>query len=62
MKPLERQIESGELDSVDVIASGYEWMCPECNHFNTEAGIRDEVECEECHTHFETNGAEHAYD
>ena len=29
----------GTLDideTVDVIASGYEWTCPKCEHFNTE--------------------------
>jgi len=49
------------METVDIIASGYEWICPECGRFNTEIEITETVICEECGTEFETNPPEHAY-
>jgi hypothetical protein len=51
------------LPSVDLIASGYEWICPKCNHFNTEIEASESVTCKnaECHEQFTTNPPEHAY-
>lgn len=46
---------------VDVIASGYEWTCPQCEHLNLEIEVKEEVECTECKTKFDTNPPAHAY-
>ena len=47
---------------VDVIASGYEWVCLSCNHFNNEIEITEEVKCGGCRQTFKTNPPEHAYE
>ncbi|KKN77477.1 hypothetical protein LCGC14_0360360 [marine sediment metagenome] len=51
------------METVDIIASGYEWICPECERFNTEIEITETVICEAptCKAEFKTNPAEHAY-
>ena len=46
---------------VDVIASGYEWICPKCEVFNKEIDIGEEVICSECGEEFKTNPPEHCY-
>ena len=46
---------------VDVIASGYEWICPVCDYFNNEIEITKQVKCRGCKQTFKTNPAEHAY-
>jgi uncharacterized CHY-type Zn-finger protein len=53
----------GTLDmdeTVDVIASGYEWVCPKCEHYNTEIEYTEQVQCSVCRRVFETNPPEHA--
>ena len=49
------------METVDIIASGYEWICPKCGWFNREIEITETVECADCERVFETNPAEHAY-
>lgn len=49
------------MEAVDMIASGYEWICPECESFNTETEVGEFVTCGECGMDFETNPPEHAY-
>lgn len=52
------------MDSVDIIASGYEWICPECNTLNNEIEYpRGTVRCcnLQCKTDFECEPPEHAY-
>jgi len=49
------------MDSVDIIASGYEWICPECERYNTEIEITEIVTCSGCSEKFETDPAEHAF-
>jgi len=54
----------GTLDiseTVDIIASGYEWVCPKCEHYNTEIEHAYQVQCNLCERVFETNPPEHAY-
>lgn len=54
----------GTLDmseTVDIIASGYEWVCPKCEHFNREIEHTEQVQCEMCERVFETNPPDHAY-
>ena len=52
---------SKEEPTVDIIASGYEWICPTCKEHNTEIEILETVECQQCKGWFITNPAEHAY-
>lgn len=49
------------MRQVDIIASGYEWICPDCETFNTEIEITETVKCVCCDAEFETAPAEHAY-
>lgn len=44
---------------VDIIASGYEWICPVCEHLNNEIEVTEKVTCK-CGKVFYTNPAEHA--
>jgi len=46
--------------NVDVIASGYEWICPECNEYNKEIEWRLYYICGSCGKKFPTNEPEHA--
>lgn len=53
----------GTLDiseTVDIIASGYEWVCPKCEHFNMEIEYTEQVRCFLCERVFETNLPFHA--
>ena len=49
------------MKAVDIIASGYEWVCPICLEHNKEIEITEKVKCQICDAEFETNPAEHAY-
>ena len=50
------------METVDIIASGYEWLCPECNTLNKEIEYTERVKCSnpQCFTEFETDLSEHA--
>ncbi len=50
------------MDTVDITASEYEWICPECNTRNTEEQCTGQVTCNnpQCFSKFETNLPEHA--
>ena len=48
--------------TVAVVASGYEWICPKCEHLNRMAGYRSDVECEKCCEEFAADLPHHAYD
>jgi len=50
-----------ELELVDLIASGYEWTCPNCDHFHNEDAHKDTVECSNCGSEYQTGPPEHAY-
>lgn len=50
-----------QMESVDLIASGYEWICPNCNHLNHEIEVTDVVKCGECGNCYATDAPEHAY-
>jgi hypothetical protein len=50
-----------EPAEVDVIASGYEWICPHCEHTNHMIEVFDEARCERCRTDYTANLPEHAY-
>lgn len=51
-----------EPESVDIIASGYEWNCPkdECGALNHEVEVKDWVVCLGCGHGFTTNPPNHA--
>ena len=51
------------MQTVELIASGYEWECPECEFLNKEIEITLTVTCEHCQEKFEVDvyGAHHAY-
>lgn len=38
-------------EKVDMVASGYEWVCPKCSSINREITVDPEAEyeCPECH-------------
>lgn len=44
----------------DLIASGYEWICPACSHFNKVIEWLPSVTCSKCHNTFDSNIPEHA--
>lgn len=52
---------SGKSEVVDLIASGYEWHCPNCKEFNTEIEIENELECAKCKHKFSVGTIDHAY-
>jgi len=37
-----------ENKTVELIASGYEWTCPFCEHLNHEIKVKESVVCEYC--------------
>jgi phage FluMu protein Com len=47
--------------SVDLIASGYDWWCPHCEHLNQEIELAETVRCRKCQRTFIAANAEHAY-
>ncbi len=49
-------------DEVDLIASGYEWTCPdpECDTFNHEIEITEDVTCKTCGRTYSVNNTYHA--
>ncbi len=49
-----------EMETVDMIASGYEWVCPNCETLNSEIEAATTVTCVTCSGVFETNPPEHA--
>ncbi|KKM71892.1 hypothetical protein LCGC14_1426110 [marine sediment metagenome] len=48
------------MKTVDLIASGYEWECPECEYLNDEIEVTEKVTCPGCGNEYETNPPEHA--
>ncbi len=47
--------------TVNVIASGYEWVCPTCKTFNRTIEHTEIVTCESCKLSFKTDLPEHCY-
>jgi hypothetical protein len=54
---------SPDDEPVDLVASGYEWMCPkdDCGVINTEIEVTEIVICKKCGRGFETSPPEHAH-
>lgn len=53
---------ASNYESVDVIASGYEWTClaERCEHLNHEIEFKEWVVCSECGRGYTTNPPDHA--
>ncbi len=51
---------SQELEDVELIASGYEWYCPECEEFNNEIEIPYYLVCRKCGGSFGVGDYHHA--
>jgi len=49
------------FQSVELIASGYDWWCPRCEHLNHEIELAETVRCRKCRRIFVVGDAEHAY-
>lgn len=53
--------EAEECDhSVDIIASGYEWTCPNCEELNKEIEWTEKVICKKCKKEYNANEPDHA--
>ena len=46
---------------IDVIAIGYEWVCPECLHLNQTDCYKEQDICGNCGLEFTLNDPEHCY-
>ena len=52
------------MKTVDVVASGYEWECPQCGYLgkmNTAPAAGSTVQCWECGEYYKVLNVEHAY-
>ena len=49
-------------ESVDVVASGYEWVCPFCDLLNKDIEHKTEVTCQSCLVTYEAEPPNHAYE
>ena len=45
---------------VELIASGYDWDCPNCGMPNHEIELTEFVTCEKCHLDFNVTECHHA--
>ena len=50
-----------EREKVDIIAAGYEWLCPKCEHLNKDPEIYSEICCQSCEELFDVGSIEHAF-
>jgi hypothetical protein len=48
--------------TVDLIASGYEWTCPNDGTLNAEIDAPETVICTKCHRRFRASTPEHAHE
>ncbi len=49
-----------ESEQVDIIASGYEWICPNCGRYNTCIETLEHVQCKDCQREYEVGEVLHA--
>lgn len=52
--------DEGYENTVDMIAIGYEWICPACGKENVEIEALEKVRCGQCGNLFDANPPEHA--
>jgi predicted RNA-binding Zn-ribbon protein involved in translation (DUF1610 family) len=57
-----KDCEDDESESVYLIASGYEWECPNCDKLNEEIEITQRVTCRKCKRTYPVDGADHAWE
>ena len=49
-------------ETVDLVAAGYEWLCPECEHMNDEIQIpHHELKCQFCGASFKVGQSYNVY-
>lgn len=51
---------SDKNQTVEIIASGYEWNCPKCTIINELIAVQDSVICINCGREFEVTAVNHA--
>ena len=56
--PARRPIVTDE--TIDLVASGYEWECPFCATLNEEIETRSTVVCRKCNRQYDVDEAFHA--
>ncbi|KPL72236.1 hypothetical protein ADN00_15575 [Ornatilinea apprima] len=58
----DEEISQDELEDegVDLIASGYEWVCPKCDWKNDEFEVTETVTCKSCGATFKVDDYNHA--
>jgi len=58
-----KQTEKNNLERIELIASGYEWICLKCQMLNKiyEIPKQDIIECPFCNTKFKIEDFFHAY-
>jgi len=49
------------VDEIELIASGYEWVCPGCDELNNEVEVLPEVVCRKCGRRYQVSDHNHAY-
>lgn len=49
------------VQEIELIARGYEWICPTCEKYNTEIEITEYVTCEDCRATYSVQDHHHAY-
>ncbi len=49
-------------ETVELIASGYEWVCPDCKRLNNELAVTEYVNCAKCNAKFEVTDHCHSLD
>ena len=54
-------IQTVQPEAVDLIASGYEWICPVCNTLNHEIETKNAVTCATCQSELGTDETHHAF-
>lgn len=52
--------ETKEQEGVELIASGYEWVCPICETFNQVIEVSEVVKCKKCQLEFTVKDYYHA--
>jgi uncharacterized protein (DUF983 family) len=50
-----------DTNTVDIIASGYDWTCPNCDDWQSTIEVTDTVTCQECGNTYPVNDHHHAY-
>ena len=60
MEPSVDDLDEATENRVDLIASGYEWVCPKCLDYNKEIETKESVICQCCGRTLEVGDVLHA--